>query len=202
MLTGHTGRGQRKAEAGFRRLFINLGKKDGFFPGELMQFLNKNVKGHVEVGHIDLQNTISFFDVAEGDAERVMKYLTGARYKGREVRCNDGDADAGAQRSKVEGQRDSVKGRKSKDEGQRDSVKGIRSKGKGQRAKEASFERFEKKKKTESKRGQRGAARKESGRNDDWRQFFQGGPIELVGEEPDFSEEGWARRKPKKKGKK
>ncbi len=188
-------RGARKAEAGFRRLFINLGKKDGFFPGELMQFLNKNVKGHVEVGHIDLQNTISFFDVAEGDAERVMKYLTGARYKGREVRCNDGDADAGAQRSKVEGQRNSVKGRKSKDEGRGSKVK-------GQRSKEASFERFEKKKKTESKRGQRGAARKESGRNDDWRQFFQGGPIELVGEEPDFSEEGWARRKPKKKGKK
>ena len=60
------------------------------------------------------------------------------------------------------------------------------------------FGRFEKKKKTESKRGQRGAARMESGRKDDWRQFFQGGPIELVGEEPDFSEEGWARRKPKK----
>ena len=188
-------RGARKAEAGFRRLFINLGKKDGFFPGELMQFLNKNVKGHVEVGHIDLQNTISFFDVAEGDAERVMKYLTGARYKGREVRCNDGDADAGAQRPKVEGQRDSVKGRKSKDEGRGSKVK-------GKRSKDAGFERFEKKKKTESKRGQRGAARKESGRNDDWRQFFQGGPIELVGEEPDFSEEGWARRKPKKKGKK
>ena len=188
-------RGARKAEAGFRRLFINLGKKDGFFPGELMQFLNKNVKGHVEVGHIDLQNTISFFDVAEDDAERVMKYLTGARYKGREVRCNDGDADAGAQRSKVEGQRDSVKGRKSKDEGRGSKVK-------GKRSKDAGFERFEKKKKTESKRGQRGVARKESGRNDDWRQFFQGGPIELVGEEPDFSEEGWARRKPKKKGKK
>ena len=51
----------------------------------------------------------------------------------------------------------------------------------------------------ESKRGKRGAARMESGRKDDWRQFFQGGPIELVGEEPDFSEEGWARRKPKKR---
>ena len=57
-----------------------------------MQFLNKNVKGHVEVGHIDLQNTISFFDVAEEDADRVTKYLTGAKYKGREVRCNDGEA--------------------------------------------------------------------------------------------------------------
>ena len=40
---------------------------------------------------------------------------------------------------------------------------------------------------------------KESGKKDDWRQFFQGNNIQLVGEEPDFSEEGWARRKPKKK---
>lgn len=197
------GRGSRKAEAGFRRLFINLGKKDGFFPGELMQFLNKNVKGHVEVGHIDLQNTISFFDVAEDDAERVMKYLTGAKYKGREVRCNDGDSGDG-QRSKVKGTRDSVKGQRDssrKEERGRRNEDGQRSKGSGKRSKfdeNEGFGRFEKKKKTESKRGQRGAARMESGRKDDWRQFFQGGPIELVGEEPDFSEEGWARRKPKK----
>ena len=166
------GRESRKAEAGFRRLFINLGKKDGFFPGELMQFLNKNVKGHVEVGHIDLQNTISFFDVAEEDADRVTKYLTGAKYKGREVRCNDGDAETGGRRKEVGGRKSS-------------------------RKETAGFDRFEKKK-VESKRGKRGAARMESGRQDDWRQFFQGGPIELVGEEPDFSEEGWARRKPKK----
>ena len=39
----------------------------------------------------------------------------------------------------------------------------------------------------------------ESGRQDDWRQFFQGHDIILKDDEPDFSEEGWARRKPKKK---
>ena len=196
------GRGQRKAEAGFRRLFINLGKKDGFFPGELMQFLNKNVKGHVEVGHIDLQNTISFFDVAEGDAERVMKYLTGARYKGREVRCNDGDADA-APRTENRGKRSEERGSRTEKRGSRTEKTGTKKSAGRDRSfdETASFERLGKKK-TESKRGQRGAARKESGRQDDWRQFFQGGPIELVGEEPDFSEEGWARRKPKKKGKK
>ena len=187
-------RGSRKAEPGYRRLFINLGKKDGFYPGELMQFLNKNVRGHVEVGHIDLQNTISFFDVSEEDAERVMKYLTGARYKGREVRCNDAD----------EGGKESA-GRR-KENGPRRTDAGARNTRSGsKRTKEsddtAGFSRYEKKKKTESKRGQRGAMRKESGRQDDWRQFFQDGPIQLIGEEPDFSEEGWARRKPKKKGK-
>ncbi|MBP5355544.1 MAG: DEAD/DEAH box helicase [Prevotella sp.] len=197
------GRGSRKAEAGFRRLFINLGKKDGFFPGELMQFLNKNVKGHVEVGHIDLQNTISFFDVAEEDADRVTKYLTGAKYKGREVRCNAGEATPNPSMkrgTKEDGGRSkaasSVQG-SSQSKAAKTAFKSADA-----RSKEASFDRFEKKKKVESKRGKRGAARMESGRKDDWRQFFQGGPIELVGEEPDFSEEGWARRKPKKKGKK
>ena len=200
------GRGSRKAEAGFRRLFINLGKKDGFFPGELMQFLNKNVKGHVEVGHIDLQNTISFFDVAEEDADRVTKYLTGAKYKGREVRCNDGEATPNPSMrrgTKEEGGRSKTASSVHGSLQNKAAKPGARAtKSADARSKDASFDRFEKKKKVESKRGKRGAARMESGRKDDWRQFFQGGPIELVGEEPDFSEEGWARRKPKKKGKK
>ena len=200
------GRGSRKAEAGFRRLFINLGKKDGFFPGELMQFLNKNVKGHVEVGHIDLQNTISFFDVAEEDADRVTKYLTGAKYKGREVRCNDGEATPNPSMrrgTKEEGGRSKAASNVQGSLQNKAAKPGARAtKSADARSKETSFDRFEKKKKVESKRGKRGAARMESGRKDDWRQFFQGGPIELVGEEPDFSEEGWARRKPKKKGKK
>ena len=197
------GRGSRKAEAGFRRLFINLGKKDGFFPGELMQFLNKNVKGHVEVGHIDLQNTISFFDVAEEDADRVTKYLTGAKYKGREVRCNDGEATPNPSMrrgTKEEGGRSKAASNVQGSLQSKAAKPGARAtKSADARSKETSFDRFEKKKKVESKRGKRGAARMESGRKDDWRQFFQGGPIELVGEEPDFSEEGWARRKPKKR---
>ena len=197
------GRGSRKAEAGFRRLFINLGKKDGFFPGELMQFLNKNVKGHVEVGHIDLQNTISFFDVAEEDADRVTKYLTGAKYKGREVRCNDGEATPNPSMrrgTKEEGGRSKTASNVQGSLQSKAAKPGARAtKSADARSKETSFDRFEKKKKVESKRGKRGAARMESGRKDDWRQFFQGGPIELVGEEPDFSEEGWARRKPKKR---
>ena len=33
----------------------------------------------------------------------------------------------------------------------------------------------------------------------DWRQFFKNGNNDFKGEEPDFSEEGWAMRKPRKK---
>ena len=77
-----------KAEKGYKRLFINLGKKDGFFPGVLMQTLNRYVGGRQEVGHIDLLDTISYFEVPEKDARKVMTQLTGIRFKGRQVRCN------------------------------------------------------------------------------------------------------------------
>ena len=88
---------QNKAQKGYRRLFINLGKRDGFYPGELMQTLNRFVGGRQEVGHIDLLDTISYFEVPEKDAKKVMIQLTGIRYKGRQVRCNDSE-DKGAPR--------------------------------------------------------------------------------------------------------
>jgi ATP-dependent RNA helicase DeaD len=34
-------------------------------------------------------------------------------------------------------------------------------------------------------------------KKDDWKQLISG--VQLKGEQPDFTEEGWARRKPKKK---
>ena len=183
-------KGKRKAEKGYRRLFINLGKNDGFYPGEVMQYINKHVRGRQEVGHIDLLGNFSYIEVPEEDAERVMQALNGTTYKGRDVRCNDADEP---------GHGDHGNGEK--------SAKG----GRQHRERNAApdnFARFDKKSKKErrqtdeprkSKKGTRGGARMESGRQDDWRQFFQGHDIILQGEEPDFSEEGWARRKPKKK---
>ena len=88
----HAARGPRKAEAGFRRLFINLGKADGFYPGEVMQFVNHHVHGpKQEIGHIDLLQRFSYIEVPEKDANKVMAALNGSSYKGREVRCNDAD---------------------------------------------------------------------------------------------------------------
>ena len=191
-------RKQRKAEGGYRRLFINLGKADGFYPGEVMQFINRHVEGRQEVGHIDLLSKFSYIEVPEKDAEKVMEGLNGTTYKGREVRCNDADEPGHG--------------------GGRGASKGGRQR-QGAQAPASNFERFEKKSKRKQreqqeqreqrgadsereprkqKKGTRGAARMESGRQDDWRQFFQGHDIILRDDEPDFSEEGWARRRPKK----
>ena len=51
-------------------------------------------------------------------------------------------------------------------------------------------------------RGARGSKKSRGQQEDtgDWRQFFQNNDnIKFKGEEPNFEEEGWARRRPKKK---
>ena len=137
---------QNKAQKGYRRLFINLGKRDGFYPGELMQTLNRFVGGRQEVGHIDLLDSIAYFEVPEKDAKKVMIQLTGIRHKGKTVRCNDANdtdkAPSGKSQSKPKRQK-----------------------------------------------------------KDNWRELMGKAPRELKGKEPDFSEEGWAMRKPRKKKK-
>ncbi len=164
-------RGSRQAEAGYRRLFINLGKQDGFYPGEVMQFINKHIHGHQEVGHIDLLQKFSYIEVPEEDAQRVMRALDGTAYKGREVRCNDAD-ESGHGRS-ARGSRGGA------DKGDRSYGKSGR--GKGRQSSRAHDD--------DSRRGR-----------DDWKQLMADSRnIKLRGEVPDFSEEGWARRRPKKK---
>lgn len=187
-------REKRAPEAGYRRLFINLGKDDGFYPGEVMQFLNRNVHGRQDVGHIDLLARISYIEVPEEDADKVMRALNGATYRGRTVRCNDADdtqaaaTDGGRSRRAAGGKAKRDDSRKRRD-GQDDFA----------RYEKRSKRRNEEEGRNRSQRGQRGASRYESGRQDDWRQFINNPNIKLVGEEPDFSEEGWARRKPRKK---
>ena len=166
---GQTDRQKRmnKAQPGYHRLFINLGKRDGFYPGELMQTLNRYVGGRQEVGHIDLLDSISYFEVPEKDARKVMTQLTGIRYHGRIVRCNSED-DKSA----------NVVPNSRKDAPQ---------KHKGTKKPDFIGPKGEKR------------VKNNRGRRDDWRSLTKGDLRDLVGEIPDFSEEGWARRKPKKK---
>jgi ATP-dependent RNA helicase DeaD len=154
---------QNKAAKGYRRLFINLGKRDGFYPGELMQMLNRFVGGRQEVGHIDLLDTISYFEVPEKDAKKVMIQLTGIRFKGRQVRCNDSE-DKGA------------------------ANQGDRSRDSRKNHGPVSSSREKREKPRSSKK-------------EDWRSLMNKVPRDLRGPEPDFSEEGWAMRKPRKKKK-
>ena len=82
---GERGGSARKAAPGFKRLFINLGKMDNFFPHELITLLNSNTRGRIELGRIDLMQKFSFFEVEEKEAGNVVKALNRSNWNGRKV---------------------------------------------------------------------------------------------------------------------
>ncbi|MCR5179895.1 MAG: DEAD/DEAH box helicase, partial [Bacteroidaceae bacterium] len=75
-----------EAETGFKRLFITLGKADGFYAREIIGYINRHVEGpKVEVGRIDLRPRFSFFEVPENEAQRILQSMQGLQHKGRHV---------------------------------------------------------------------------------------------------------------------
>lgn len=144
--------GPRQAEPGYSRLFINVGKTDGVFAKELMDLINKNVSGHVEIGRIDLMKNFSFFEVPEQEANHVIRSMSRANVKGRQVNVEMSDPEGSDS-----GKKASRSGR-----GHRDASYG---------SNRASSRR--------DKTGRDGGRRKmdsdfvDSDKPDDWRQFFQ-----------------------------
>ena len=150
---------KHEAEKGYARLFINLGKNDGFFPGEIMQYLNKHIReGKQQVGHIDLFGNFSYIEVPKQDANKVMRALNGTVYKGREVRCNEADSPVDKNGKHAEAPRASRKKKEKEEWAPRKQKKKI-----------------------------------------DWRELIQGQPFKQKGKDVDDLEDGWARRRPKKK---
>ena len=201
--TDRNGDRGRKAEPGYTRLFINLGKMDNFFPNELISLLNNNTRGRVELGRIDLMPKFSFFEVDEKEAANVVKSLNRANWNGRkvsvEIAGEEGkEAPKGKRKSEGGYAKEGGYGKKRsfKDEKRSDAPRKGRSKSESAPADKKGAPADKKKSKpSREERGYTGAR----GKKDDWRQFFQNDNKEFRDKEPDFSEEGWARRTPKKK---
>ena len=192
-------RGSRKAAPGFTRLFINLGKMDSFFPSELISLLNSNTRGRIELGRIDLMKNFSFFEVEEKEAQNVVKALNRANWNGRKVSVEVAGEEAGEGR-RGSGSAERRGGKRpfgSSSEKRSDSSRNSRSERsdrapRADRATKGSDKTDKKKRSDKPSREERGCGARGPKKTDDWQQFFKD-------KEPDFSEEGWARRKPKKK---
>ena len=192
-------RGSRKAAPGFTRLFINLGKMDSFFPSELISLLNSNTRGRIELGRIDLMKNFSFFEVEEKEAQNVVKALNRANWNGRKVSVEVAGDEAGEGR-RGSGSAERRGGKRpfgSSSEKRGDSSRNSRSERsdrapRADRATKGSDKTDKKKRSDKPSREERGYGARGPKKTDDWQQFFKD-------KEPDFSEEGWARRKPKKK---
>ncbi|WP_317309567.1 DEAD/DEAH box helicase [Phocaeicola plebeius] len=166
----------RKAEKGYTRLFLNLGKTDGFYTNQIIDLVNRNLrKERIQIGRIDLMQNFSFFEVIQEQAPQVLKALNKVVLSGGRKVCveiageNTGKSDKSGKKKKVAAEKKTDKPSK-----------------------------VEKTKKpSREERGYtspRGPKKK-----DDWKQFFQQDNQPLRGEEPDFSEEGWAKRSKRKK---
>lgn len=78
---------RRSAEDGYERLMVNVGKAQGFFPGNLMEMINKNVVGSKpDVGRIDLMPDYTLFDVRKNDAHKVIDALKNLDFFGTVIR--------------------------------------------------------------------------------------------------------------------
>lgn len=77
---------RRTAEKGMARIYINAGKSDGFYAGNLIEMLNHSINGkRIDVGRIDLLPAYSLFDVPAADARRVVEGLTGSEFMGKRI---------------------------------------------------------------------------------------------------------------------
>ncbi len=76
--------------AGYQRLFVNLGSKDGFYKASFLQFvldmseLRKDV-----IGKIDLRELNSWIEVDSKAVRQMVKAIDGKNFKGRRIRMNE-----------------------------------------------------------------------------------------------------------------
>jgi ATP-dependent RNA helicase DeaD len=85
---GRSGRRESRVDypGNYKRLFINLGKTDGFYAEQLIELVNSNTRGKkVPIGKIDLLKSFSFFEVEAGYADDLIGALSNATFKDRRV---------------------------------------------------------------------------------------------------------------------
>lgn len=95
--TDTRGRSFDKQPSGkMRKLFVNLGTKDGFYKASFLQFildmsdLSKDV-----LGRIDMKEMNSWVEIEGSAADRMVKSIDGKKFKGRFIRMNDADSGGG-----------------------------------------------------------------------------------------------------------
>ena len=87
-------RGDHRAEAGYRRLFLNFGKRDNFYAREVIRLISRYAPSPVAVGRIDLLPACTFFEVPEAVADDVKRAMQGVKVGGRRVVVDEADPSA------------------------------------------------------------------------------------------------------------
>ena len=100
-------KGSCHAEPGFARIYINQGKATGCTPYNILDLINENVPGRINIGRIDLFTGYSLIDVEEKFARRVVSALKHADFYGNRIYAEIADPNkkygGEGRRSKKEG---------------------------------------------------------------------------------------------------
>ncbi|MBQ2562074.1 MAG: DEAD/DEAH box helicase [Muribaculaceae bacterium] len=84
---------RRTGEEGYERVFINVGKAQGFYAPDLIRMINSTEGGKkVGVGRIDLLTNYTLFDVQQGEAHTVIKALRNSEFYGKRLYLELADA--------------------------------------------------------------------------------------------------------------
>jgi ATP-dependent RNA helicase DeaD len=88
--------GPRSSGGSYKRLFVNLGTKDGFYKASFLQFIldMSDLKKEV-LGKIDMKEMNSWIEIEAGAANKMVKAIDGKKFKGRQIRMNDADTGGG-----------------------------------------------------------------------------------------------------------
>lgn len=79
-----------------KKLFVNLGTKDGFYKASFLQFIldMSDLKKEV-LGKIDMKEMNSWVEIDPASAPKMIRSLDGKKFKGRIIRMNDAESGAG-----------------------------------------------------------------------------------------------------------
>ena len=103
----HSDRHERRGKNGYTRFFINIGKKDGVIPVNIIGMINDNTKDRdINIGTIDIKDSFSFFEVGEKYTSKILTSFNDSKFKGRRVRVDvaeeiKGDRNKGKRRKKL-----------------------------------------------------------------------------------------------------
>lgn len=162
--------GTHQAEEGYTRLFINLGKRDNFYAREIINLVNRHVRGaKVEIGRIDLTNNCSFFEVPDADAPLVLSKMKRVKVGDRKVVVDHAERTDGQSAPRA-GERNARPERKQR--GQRHTYAEVAD-ARSMKQQWKADKKADKKAKRKSNSQPEYAPAKKKITKDDWKQFFE-----------------------------
>jgi ATP-dependent RNA helicase DeaD len=92
---------KRRGQRGNSRFYINIGKKDGINPRDIIGLIIDSTKDRgINIGVIDLKDSFSFFETGKQNAEMILKSFQNKNYKGRNLRVELAEPDNDSPRRK------------------------------------------------------------------------------------------------------